>query len=488
MKKMILFFLIATSFSLFAQDFQVTNTELASVDVPHLALGGSKVHLVYGTNFRYYNFDVNGPTTPIDVPLIPADNFAPNTTDIDVDPLDPNHIAIAYYDFHYDYDTGEQFYGCYITESIDGGLTFDTPTLLDTIEYGNTLSNISYNLPQVKFLPNDEYSYLYILWKVNSNKRVANALYLGARYGSPERMDDPSKDAIEMAVGITVEDMIAVSYAIMEDAHVKFYMNGSGINGPVLVKDAGQTFLTTETYSKAFINHGGRLEYFYNDINHSASLMESYDWGATWVDKGVVDDHKYTFIAFTRIKPTYPLYLENYYVKLLIDDNSDLIYSVSGDMVNWQYVGKVNSGDAQVTGMASSFIDLKLDDNNKFLITAWIDTRTGNEEIFYGKASLPEIVSVNDESELPTEFTLNQNYPNPFNPSTTISFALPKESDVKLVVYNSIGEKVAELLNGNVSAGYHSVNFDGADLSSGLYFYKISANNFVEVKKMLLLK
>ena len=94
-----------------------------------------------------------------------------------------------------------------------------------------------------------------------------------------------------------------------------------------------------------------------------------------------------------------------------------------------------------------------------------------------------------------SDFTLSQNYPNPFNPSTTISFALPQQSSVKLVVYNSLGEEVAQLLNGSISAGFHSVNFNATNLSSGLYFYRISvaavssaSRNFVEVKKMLLIK
>ena len=91
-------------------------------------------------------------------------------------------------------------------------------------------------------------------------------------------------------------------------------------------------------------------------------------------------------------------------------------------------------------------------------------------------------------SEVPQEFLLSQNYPNPFNPSTTISFAIPNQADVKLSIYNSIGEEVAELLNDNISAGFHEVTFDATNLTSGIYFYKISASNFASVKKMLLLK
>ena len=90
--------------------------------------------------------------------------------------------------------------------------------------------------------------------------------------------------------------------------------------------------------------------------------------------------------------------------------------------------------------------------------------------------------------EVPQEYLLPQNYPNPFNPSTTISFALPKAGNVSLKVYNAIGEEVAELVNREMNAGVQSINFDASHLSSGLYFYRISAGNFVNVKKMMLLK
>ena len=93
------------------------------------------------------------------------------------------------------------------------------------------------------------------------------------------------------------------------------------------------------------------------------------------------------------------------------------------------------------------------------------------------------------------QFGLFQNYPNPFNPSTTIQFALPKAGMVNLKVYNILGEEVATLINKEMKAGLQSIKFDASRLSSGLYFYKISAGTstssateFVYVKKMLLLK
>jgi hypothetical protein len=91
-------------------------------------------------------------------------------------------------------------------------------------------------------------------------------------------------------------------------------------------------------------------------------------------------------------------------------------------------------------------------------------------------------------SGTPESFELSQNYPNPFNPSTKIDFKISKASDVKLTVYNVLGQQVATLLNEHMSAGSQSVVFDASKLSSGVYFYRLDAGNFSSIKKMMLLK
>ncbi|WP_337873131.1 T9SS type A sorting domain-containing protein, partial [Ignavibacterium sp.] len=111
---------------------------------------------------------------------------------------------------------------------------------------------------------------------------------------------------------------------------------------------------------------------------------------------------------------------------------------------------------------------------------------------FWGNTSnfarLNIVTDVEDELQTPTDFVLNQNYPNPFNPSTSISFSIPNEELVSLKVYNSLGEEVAELISENKPAGNYSISFDAVALSSGLYFYQIKAGNFIETKKMILIK
>lgn len=105
---------------------------------------------------------------------------------------------------------------------------------------------------------------------------------------------------------------------------------------------------------------------------------------------------------------------------------------------------------------------------------------------FDGTFSYSPEVEVN--VEVPGVFELSQNYPNPFNPATTIKFALPKDANVVLAVYNLLGEKVATIVNGSLKAGNHSYSFDASALSSGLYIYKIEAGDFTSTKKMMLLK
>jgi hypothetical protein len=89
---------------------------------------------------------------------------------------------------------------------------------------------------------------------------------------------------------------------------------------------------------------------------------------------------------------------------------------------------------------------------------------------------------------VPTQFELSQNYPNPFNPGTTIRFSLPQASQIKINIYNVIGELVATLADGMYETGNHKVTFDASSLSSGTYIYRLESADFVQVKKMILMK
>ena len=98
-----------------------------------------------------------------------------------------------------------------------------------------------------------------------------------------------------------------------------------------------------------------------------------------------------------------------------------------------------------------------------------------------------------EESQLPHTFTLKQNYPNPFNPTTTIEYTLPQSAFVELVIYNSLGQKVRILVHQQQPAGQYQVQWDGRDeqgepVGSGMYLYRLQSGDYVEMKKMILLK
>jgi hypothetical protein len=91
-------------------------------------------------------------------------------------------------------------------------------------------------------------------------------------------------------------------------------------------------------------------------------------------------------------------------------------------------------------------------------------------------------------TEYPGSFSLAQNYPNPFNPATTINYSIPKQSNVTIKVYNVLGKEIMTLVNEYKSTGNYKVEFDAKNLSSGIYFYQMKTNEFIQTKKMSLLK
>jgi hypothetical protein len=119
---------------------------------------------------------------------------------------------------------------------------------------------------------------------------------------------------------------------------------------------------------------------------------------------------------------------------------------------------------------------ISLEDSNNLLVTV-------------GAADTNIVEYVNSAiGKVPKTFTLSQNYPNPFNPSTTIKYSLPDESRVTIKVYNVLGKEVETLLSEEKNAGNYKIEFNANNLPSGVYFYKIQAGNYLEVKKLMLLK
>lgn len=173
-------------------------------------------------------------------------------------------------------------------------------------------------------------------------------------------------------------------------------------------------------------------------------------------------------------------------------------------------VNKTNGVATKVgnAGTGTDITDIVFDKNGKLYGLAGagittnslvvIDTNTAAASVIgsMGRANVlaialnPDAVAAVDVNKngLPQEFSLQQNYPNPFNPVTTIKYSIPAANKVILRVYDAIGREVATLAEGYRQAGYHVEYFDGSKLASGVYYYKITAGSFTDIKKMLLVK
>lgn len=202
------------------------------------------------------------------------------------------------------------------------------------------------------------------------------------------------------------------------------------------------------------------------------------------------------------------LYLDSVYVEnsIVPVELTSFVANVSGNTVKlvWKTATETNNQGFEVQRSNGgdfkfvTFIDGK-GTTTETQTYSYVDNGLHAGKYFYrlkqidfdGKSEFSSVVEV--EILSPKEFSLAQNYPNPFNPSTAISFSLATDSKVTLKVFNILGQEVSTLINGNYSAGNHKVNFDGSNLNSGVYMYRLDATGidgktFTSVKKMILNK
>lgn len=116
----------------------------------------------------------------------------------------------------------------------------------------------------------------------------------------------------------------------------------------------------------------------------------------------------------------------------------------------------------------------------------WVGIDGANKRLYFDRFGA--VTSVNNETGIPSQYSLSQNYPNPFNPTTKIDFSIPKNSLVTLKVYDILGKQVGVLVNKEFTAGSYTVDFNASSLAAGVYFYTINAGDFTETKKLVLVK
>lgn len=192
-------------------------------------------------------------------------------------------------------------------------------------------------------------------------------------------------------------------------------------------------------------NQGGVNVVFYDNRNYPSVgdscetfLARSTDGGATWTNF-VVSDHRW------RVKGEAGL--GNYM--------GDYIGITSGNNKVWPF---------------------------------WFDDKSGSMQAWTCQVSLDPVGVTHNNSEIPKQFALKQNFPNPFNPNTLINFSVPKAGTVTLEVFDASGRRISTLVNEEMQAGNYKFDYNAGNLSTGVYFYKLSAEGFTETKKMILVK
>ncbi len=259
----------------------------------------------------------------------------------------------------------------------------------------------------------------------------------------------------------------------------------------VTVTKNGSLALQPGTYGNVQVNTNGRLElvdgdYFLENLNLDKSAVLVID-----VSAGSATVNVSGLIGFGK--------------------NSEVEITPGGESATQEATfNNLNNGTLKIQASAKVLGSIMapkatvvLDKNARFKGAIFAKAITVNKGATFlhhsSTTSLPKAAPLDDEApaeiiaSAPAKFELGQNYPNPFNPSTTLTFAVPRASDVALSIYNLRGQLVRKLVSGSFAAGRHQAVWDGTDsegvrVASGIYFYRLQARDFVAVKKLLLAK
>ena len=199
---------------------------------------------------------------------------------------------------------------------------------------------------------------------------------------------------------------------------------------------------------------------------NNGTILRSTDWGKHWTAN-------IQYLTSEHLRS-----IDAYGVQVTVcGDNGKIM--TSNDYGNY-FIDQLNGENRHLYGVA-------LRSNAVGVVVGEIGS-AANGTLYFTSMNGGYVGITQTGSEIPQNYSVSQNYPNPFNPTTKINFALPKQGLVTIKVYDLLGKEVETLVNEVKSAGKYTVDFNGSKLSSGVYFYRIQANDFVDVKRMMLVK
>jgi hypothetical protein len=468
--------------TLFSQDYQVTKQAPSSVAAPSIDFSNNLIHLAYGTNLFYYSFGVDGPPTPITTPVKPDPlSYGPYTVSMRANG-DNRYLT------YIDRNVSLQRYDLLFQNS-SNGLLWSSPMILETIQKSNSISLRPDN-PILRTSAKGNVYCLYLNYSDTNKIFLVRSSGGGNSFNVKTRIAPLDTNLVEkmtlemqvVAVGGT--DNVFVFYSVGANIYMTRSINeGISFSSPAKVGSLDNADFGNFYSLSAALSSAGKI-YLVCDqfgqaipmLNRSkAFIRSSNNYGVDWSTGGTIDTLGY-------VNPK--LLLTNTGTIACIKQRQNNIYILSSkNGITWSDTIRINT----VPQKAFKHTVTLIDDNT--IGVAWIDTRTGGDEIFYRKMTIPATpVTKVDDISLPSEFMLYQNYPNPFNPTTTISYQLSVSDHVSLKVFDMLGKEVAALVNETNDAGTHSAQFNAANLSSGMYFARLSSSGKTQIRKLLLMK
>lgn len=397
-----------------------------------------------------------------------------------------------------------------VYKSVDGGMTF--PFAYVASQSGTEDKEwISSDLSATSPFVNN----LYISWTSFSlgGIRVIRSTNGGANWSTSVQVSSTSGDVQGSNICVSQDGQINVSWLqFSNDGIVKFDRSTDG--GLTFGADVTVTQglfpegLPNDTYTFPTIavdnSSGPRSGWIYivfadnRNGDCDVFLCRSTDNGANWsspfrVNNDPIGNNKIQYWPAIEVSENGNLAI------IYMDSRNTASNTVIEAWVARSYDGgssftnELVSSEQSPTGIPGSnvrfgdYIDIDYVGTN--VVPVWTDERLGNFNMDIFTAEISEFIAVGSEqNSVPKDFTLLQNYPNPFNPSTNISFGLPAGSFVTLKVYDIMGREVKELVKGNLTEGYHNYSLNASDLTSGIYFYTLTAGSYKETRKMVLVK
>jgi hypothetical protein len=367
----------------------------------------------------------------------------------------------------------------YHKHSTDNGISWGTDTRLSN----NTSAS---DFPSVSVSGSD----VYVVWRDfrdgNDEIYYKHSTDSGTNWGSETRLTNSSGLSEEPSVS-TSGSFVHAAWYDNRDGNVEIYYKRSIDNGTSWGADTRLTNNSGTSYEPSISVSGSVVHLVWRDDrdgNFEIYYKRSTDSGTNWsTDTRLTNasgDSWYPSVSVSNLF-VHTVWMENR------DGNFEIYYKRSTDSgTSWEADTRLTSNDyfSWYPSVASSGSGVHV---------VWQDIRAGNWEIYYKRNPTGNVTGIeNTNSELPTAFMLEQNYPNPFNPSSIIGYRLSINSMVTLKVYDLIGREVVTLVNEEKQAGSYETEFQSAvgnhQLASGIYYYQLRAGDYIETKKMILIK